>query len=216
MTVAYIPLVRIQVESASQERSRLRRCGILQRVLYVFMRSAMAASRFGAEVGVDCRQLMAFPRVLLYVCDQPEESAVLCMKAGKCQHPCSQCDVKVDVAGSSPVLDAAERDAIETLEGQPEASGHRQREQERARRKTLEAAESLTGFMPALAAMGDQPIPPYLLYKMTGFDALHVRFCAAVTDATRRDERAIATTRPLKRGFCLSIYVLALFLALMV
>eukprot|EP00170_Pyropia_yezoensis_P000985 contig_4585_g988 len=50
MTVAYIPLVRIQVEKAAKERSRLRRCGILQRVLYVCMRTAMAASRFGVEV----------------------------------------------------------------------------------------------------------------------------------------------------------------------
>lgn len=70
--------------------------------------------------------------------------------------------------------------------------------------------------MPPLAAMGDQSMSPYLLYKMIGFDALHVRFCAAVTDANRRDERAIATTRPLRRGFCLSIHVLALFVALMV
>lgn len=33
MTVAYIPLVRTHVESNAKERSRLRRCGVLQRVL---------------------------------------------------------------------------------------------------------------------------------------------------------------------------------------
>lgn len=175
MTVAYIPLVRIQVESAAQERSRLRRCGILQRVLYVCMRTAMAASRFGAEVCVGGRQLMAFPRVLLYVCDQPEERAVLCMKAGKCQRPCSQCDVQVDVAGSSEALSATERDVVETLERQLEAAGHRSNNRERARCETLEAVDSLTGFVPALAAMDGLSTSPYLLYKMVGFDALHVR-----------------------------------------
>ncbi|KAK1867539.1 hypothetical protein I4F81_010046 [Pyropia yezoensis] len=174
MTIAYIPLVRIQVELAAQERSRLRRCGILQRVLYVCMRTAMAASRFGAEVRMNGRLLMAFPRVLLYVCDQPEERAVLCMKAGKCQRPCSQCDVQVDVAGSYEALNAAERDVVETLERQLEAAGHRSHNRERARRETLEAVDSLTGFVPALAAMDGLSTAPYLMYKMIGFDALHV------------------------------------------
>ncbi|KAK1866489.1 hypothetical protein I4F81_009007 [Pyropia yezoensis] len=174
MTVAYIPLVRIQVEKAAKERSRLRRCGILQRVLYVCMRTAMAASRFGVEVRMGGQQLMAFTRVLLYVCDQPEERAVLCLKAGQCQRPCSQCDVMVDVAGSSEALDAAGRDVVETLERQLEASGHRQHGRSRARREDLEAVDSLTGFVPALAAMEGLSTSPYLLYKMIGFDALHV------------------------------------------
>lgn len=188
MTVAYIPLVRIQVEKAAKERSRLRRCGILQRVLYVCMRTAMAASRFGVEVRMGGQQLMAFTRVLLYVCDQPEERAVLCLKAGQCQRPCSQCDVMVDVAGSSEALDAAGRDVVETLERQLEASGHRQHGRSRARREDLEAVDSLTGFVSALAAMEGLSTSPYLLYKMIGFDALHVRWspfecvCATVWD----------------------------------
>lgn len=186
MTIAYIPLVRIQVEPAAQERSRLRRCGILQRVLYVCMRTAMAASRFGAEVRVNGRLLMAFPRVLLYVCDQPEERAVLCMKAGKCQRPCSQCDVQVDVAGSSEALNAAERDVVETLERQLEAAGHRSHNRERARRETLEAVDSLTGFVPALAAMDGLSTAPYLMYKMIGFDALHVRSAVPGASVPRR------------------------------
>lgn len=66
MTVAYIPIVRTLVETAAKERSRLRRCGVLQRVLYVCIRTALAASRFGVEVCVGSRQLMACPRVLLY------------------------------------------------------------------------------------------------------------------------------------------------------
>lgn len=69
MTVAYIPIVRKQTETAADDRSRLRRCGILQRVLYACMRTAMAASHVGAEVRVGDRTMTAFPRVLLYVCD---------------------------------------------------------------------------------------------------------------------------------------------------
>lgn len=80
ITVAYIPIARTLVETAAKERSRLRRCGILQRVLYMCMRTAMAASRFGVEVCVGGRQVMAFPRVLLYVCDQPEERAFCALR----------------------------------------------------------------------------------------------------------------------------------------
>lgn len=61
MTVAYIPLARIQVESTAKERARLGRCGIPKRVLYVCMPTAMEASQFDADVRVDGRQLMAFP-----------------------------------------------------------------------------------------------------------------------------------------------------------
>lgn len=121
---------------------------------------------------------MAFPRVLLYVCDEPEERAVLCLKAGQCQRPCSQCNVLVDVAGSSEALDSSDRDVVETLEHQLEVDGHRQHNRQRARQETLEASDSLTGFVPALAAMEGLSTSPYLLYKMIGFDALHVRWFA--------------------------------------
>lgn len=176
MTVAYVPLVRTHVESNAKERSRLRRCGVLQRVLYACMRTAIAASHFGAEVTVGGRKLLAFPRLLLYVCDQLEERAILCLKTGMCQRPCSQCDVKQDVIGGIEALDANQRDVVEMLERQLEASGHRQHNRERERRETLEALDSLTGFVPALAAMAGLSTSPYLLYKMIGFDALQVRF----------------------------------------
>lgn len=176
MTVAYVPLVRTHVEASAKERSRLRRCGILQRVLYACMRTTIAGSHFGAEVTIGGRKLLAFPRLLLYVCDQLEERAILCLKTGMCQRPCSQCDVKLDVIGATEALDANERDVVEMLERQLEASGHRQHNRERERRETLEALDSLTGFVPALAAMAGLSTTPYLLYKMIGFDALHVRF----------------------------------------
>lgn len=179
-TIAYIPTVRKQTETAADERSRLRRCGILQRVMYVSMRSAIAASHNGVEVYVGDRLLKAFPRVLLYVCDQLEERAVLCLKTGQCQRPCSQCDVSVDDICSIVALTAEERDVVHMLERQLEAAGHRQHNRERQRRENLEAVDSLTGFVPALAGMAGLSTAPYLLYKMIGFDALHVRLSASI------------------------------------
>lgn len=174
-TIAYIPMVRKQTETSADERSRLRRCGILQRVMYMCMRSAIAASHNGVEVHVGHRVLKAFPRLLLYVCDQLEERAVLCLKTGQCQRPCSQCDVSVDMICEAEALTAEERDVVYMLERQLEASGHRQHNRERQRRETLESVDSLTGFVPALAGMAGLSTTPYLLYKMIGFDALHVR-----------------------------------------
>lgn len=175
VTVAYIPVVRKLTETAAEDRSRLRRCGILQRVLYACLRTTIAASHVGEQVHVGGRTLTAFPRVLLYVCDQPEERAVLCLKAGKCQRPCTLSDVRVEVTGTSEALSARERNVVEMLERQLEVSFHRQRNVEGQRRETLEGDHSLTGFVPALAGMAGLSSAPYLLYKMIGFDALHVR-----------------------------------------
>lgn len=71
------------------------------------------------------------------------------------------------------------RDEFETLKGQLEAAGHRQQSREQARRETLDAVDSLTGFEPALAALDGLSTPPYLLFDMMGFDALHVRWSVA-------------------------------------
>lgn len=195
MTVTYIPLVRTQTEKKAPEHARLRRCGILQRVLFVCICTSMAASKLGAEVQVGGRQLMAFPRLLLYVCDRLEERAVLCLKTGQCQRPCSLCYAQVDVAGASEALDASERDVVHMLESQLEVAGHRQHGRERARREMLEAVDSLTGFVPALAAMEGLSTSSYLLYQMIGFDSLHVREPVGIFSVRRR----FASLRPLTR-----------------
>lgn len=176
VTVAYIPLVRKLTETAADDRSRLRRCGILQRSLFACMRTAIAASHVGVETLVGDQMLTAFPRVLLYVCDKPEERSALCLRAGNCQRPCTTCDVRVEVCGSATALTARERNVVEIYERQLEVSFLRQHNIERQRMETLQADHILTGFVPALAGTAGLSTPPYILHKMIGFDALHVRF----------------------------------------
>jgi len=48
--------------------------------------------------------LQLFARILLYICDPPEEKAALCMKGVKCSLPCSMCDVSVHDAGAVKAL----------------------------------------------------------------------------------------------------------------
>lgn len=95
--VAYVPAVVTDKGPGWAERSRIRRAAILQRVLYLALRALIGASHLGVHLrGAAVRLLLGFLRILLYLCDQPEERAVLCLKPGQCHHPFSMCDVPVE------------------------------------------------------------------------------------------------------------------------
>lgn len=109
-TIAFIPQILTERGSAGAERSRLRRLAVLQRVLYLALRSLILASDKGVPVrNSEGEYLLAFPRILLYLCDQPEERAVLCLKPGMCKQPCSFCDVSVADLGARPAMSANDK-----------------------------------------------------------------------------------------------------------
>jgi len=122
-TVAYVPVVKTLQQANAQERARVRRANVLQRVLYLVFRTAIAASHKGVEVPLGGGQTaLAFLRVLLYICDQPEERAILCFKSGGSAHTCSCCTVATKDMVSSAGLSAEDRDVLQTLEKQLEAA----------------------------------------------------------------------------------------------
>lgn len=182
VTIAYIPIVRKLQEPAADDRGRVRRCGVLQRVLYAAFREFESCSHIGMEVSYKGRTLKVFGRVLCYICDRPEERAVLALKAGQCDFPCSTCMVPIAEAAAATAVTAEERVVIDSLPGQLEAAEHLQRSRQRRRRVALEAVGSMTSFVPALAGMAGLTTEPLLLYKMIGFDILHVRtsYCSPV------------------------------------
>lgn len=182
VTVAYIPIVRKQKEPGAANRARQRRCGLLQRVLFLAFRDAIASSNTGTKVQWGDRELVLFARILLYICDLPEEKAVLCLKGGKCAFPCSMCEVSVGDAGAAKALTALDRNALLFLRRQLEAAGHRLWQRDAHRRVHLESTSSAHSEVPVLAAMGGLASPPFLMYKMVGFDALHVRCAVIVPD----------------------------------
>lgn len=173
-TIAYIPVVRTEKESAAAERGRLRRCGMLQRVLYVAFRSAIVASHVGVRLRVGDRTVECFFRLLMYIRDQPEERAVLGFKAGRCSFPCSSCMTAVSGIVDEGALRAKDREVIATLERQHQGFRMRRDRRQRSIRLALEAVDSTNSVMPALASMAGLSTPPYLLFKMVGFDILHV------------------------------------------
>jgi len=172
--VAYIPIVRPGKEPGAEERARKRRSAIFQRVLYLVFRSAIAASHVGVKVRLGTRELLCFPRMLLYICDLPEEKGLLCLKGGKTAKPCSMCTVQHALATAPEALDAENRDPVIVLGDQTEATGLRLRKERPSRRLMLERKHSAHSVMPSLAGMAGLSTAPFHMYKMIGFDVLHV------------------------------------------
>jgi len=166
--------VRQTKEPGSEQRATRRRRSILQRVLYLVFRSAMAASHVGSKVRIGTREVLAFPRLLLYICDLPEEKALLCLKSGTTRRPCSMCDVSVELACEPEALDAADRDALKLLERKVEATNLRLSKKNASRRLMLEKMDSAHSVMPALAGLAGLSTAPFLMYQMVGVDVLHV------------------------------------------
>jgi len=172
VTVAYVPLVRKLQEPAADDRARLRRCGVLQRTLYAAFREFIGFSHSGIRVRMGRRILSVFPRVLLYLADRPEERAVLCLKSGQCEQPCSTCTVSQADLGTA--LTADDRIVVDSLDNQVEAVEHHRRQRLKKRRVALEAVGSTSSSVPALAGTAGLGTPPRFLYRMIGFDILHV------------------------------------------
>jgi len=167
--------VRKQKEPAAEFRGRERRSALLQRVLYLAFRTTVFASHTGVAHVHEGKTLVAFPRLLLYMSDQPEEKAVLCLKGGNCRHPCSTCTVRVEEAGAPAALSAKERDAVTTVERQLEGSAHKRYQRESVPRAELEEMDSAHNRLPVVAGMAGMTTAPFMMYESIGFDALHVR-----------------------------------------
>lgn len=152
LKVEYIPAVHQGKEPGAEERSRKRRSSILQRVLYLVFRSAIAASHVGVKVRAGNLDLLFFPRMLLYMCDLPEEKRLLCLKGGKTALPFSMCTVRHEAAVTPEALEAVDRDTPQVLGDQVEASGLQLRREQPSRRLMLEQKHSAHSVMPALSA----------------------------------------------------------------
>lgn len=172
VTVAYIPVVRKLKEPGADEKARLRRRAVLQRLMYMAFRTAIGASQSGVEVVVAGRSLLAF-RLLLYLADIPEEKAIFCLKSGRCAHPCSSCDMRVEQTGTPDALNSVDRNAIRMFTTHLEFAGHREHHRGGVRRADLEARTSAQCAVPALAGLAGLSTAPFLLHKMIGFDVLH-------------------------------------------
>jgi len=216
ITIAYIPVIATSQETAGEARESQRRTNIFQRVLYAALRSTIGASHGGAAINdqVGQQTLTAYPRILAYLCDQPEYVAVVCLKQCQCAHPCTSCMVNLEDTGSPEAVTVEERDVLDGLQNQWEATTHRLRNRESARLLDLQAKYSLNASMPGLACFAGLSTAPSLMYKMIGFDALHVRLsdCIPVTWVALRLGGLSLNTHAFQKGavaltFCFLIWM---------
>jgi len=125
--------------------------------------------------GGSAGRVRAFVHILQCRCDQPEEEAVLCLKAGNCAMPCPKCMVAAVDAVFPAARRAESRHVFHTLNRQLESAAHLHYGRQAVRRKYLEDANSFNSFVPALVGMAVLGTEPFLFHKMIVFDALHVR-----------------------------------------
>jgi len=93
VTLAYIP--QVEAKFLETRNSHEVRAELLQRISRFFFRTCMIASSRGVCVQVPSGASMRFSaRVLQYVCDHPEERAIVCLKRSKILLPCTLCMIE--------------------------------------------------------------------------------------------------------------------------
>lgn len=182
MTVTYKPQVAgklLETRKGQEVRSK-----ILQRVQHLTFRTCIQASHRGAWMDVpDSGRVRVSLRALLYVCDQKEERAVMCLKASGCLCPCTPCMARRETSCFEAGASAPACDVQATVAAQLSNATIRRRWGSQARRAEVELAHSLNSVVPAMASWAGLGNGPRMLYRLPGFDRWHPRCCRHFTYA---------------------------------
>lgn len=144
--------------------ARVARRDRFRRALFVAPRHVIQASHDGLDV--DFVGLLgmwhAYSRVACYSADYPEKQAALCLRGVGCAHLCCICMAELDVAGSAPALDVAERDVVGSVTDMLVAralcvSDARSSSGERDRLCQLLSCNALPPALAAIAGLGSPP-----------------------------------------------------------
>jgi len=154
---------------------RLLRDELLQRCLAVVLDDLITASADGVKMTlVEHGVVWAVPRVVLYVSDQPEERHVLGLKLSGCYFPCSVCmQYKTHVACES--TGARARGVLKTLDQQLEATLLSDKNERPGLIEQLARQASISPIVPVLGAVRGLGTGSLSLFRILGFDRLHVR-----------------------------------------
>jgi len=132
----------------------------------------------GSAVGVkikipDVRTMWAVPRIILYACDQPEERHHLGMKLSGSYFPCSVC-MEFKSHNGVPSLEACKRDLLATLEDEMRATELAEKGDRPSRIEKLAKQSSIAPIVPVLGAVHGLGTGTLSLFRIFGFDRLHV------------------------------------------
>lgn len=182
-TVAYVPSVAAKHEPMSKPKAAQARAELLQRTIGLVFYRCMLASHCGAEMRLrDGTKVIVSPRVLLYVCDQPEERAVLGLKRHGSTYDCTPCMARSNASSNVGDKRPRARSVLKTVTAQMKGAGMRGVYGMGGEIEDLETDYSVHCIVPALAGWAGLGSGCFMLYKLPGFDRLHVRryFAACV------------------------------------
>ena len=176
--MALLPQVKQEYAASAREKAARARLSLLQRALHLVLGRVMEASHHGCMIRlVDGSEVCISPRLIVYACDYPEERSVMCLKHHGGKYDCTQCLAPTGTYCTQEGMHGPERPVLPTVSAQLQAAdlvatlGHT------ARVAALEKKFGIKPCVPALAGWAGLGSGPMLLYKMPGFDQLHVRFC---------------------------------------
>jgi len=176
MTIGYIPSMKYKKSdtTARKKEVRLIRDELLQRCLAVVLDELITASAHGVKMVLpEHGAVWAVPRIVLYASDQPEERHVWGLKLSGCYYPCSMCmEYKTHVALES--TGARRRCVLKTLTEQLEAAELHDADERPSRVEQLSRQASISAVVPALGAVHGLGTGTLSLFRILGFDRLHV------------------------------------------
>jgi len=185
ITLAFIP--QVEAKFLETMKGHEVRAELLQRILHDVLRTSLKASHGGTWLnlpGGGCVRVS--PRALLYVCDQPEERAIMCLKGSGCLFPCTPCTVEREISYTEGGMSAPPRDVGDTVRAQLRNVSMGDFRVAVALRTQAEMEHSLNSTVPALVAWAGLGNGPRMLYRLPGFDLLHVRFSSRLCSVYTR------------------------------
>lgn len=176
VTVAYVPQVWADFRKCSASNAAAARAQVLQHTLNLAYGDLMRASHFGVAVTMmDGTQAVVSPRVVLYVCDQPEERDIVCLKRHGTAFSCTPCMAPSRGCGRRPSVPHKQRNVLKMVGKQLKGARMRGTYGAGVIIDAMEMKYSIHCIVPALAAWAGLGSGCLLLYKIFGFDRLHVR-----------------------------------------
>jgi len=176
LTIGYVPIIKPDSNDAAEKKwVRVLRDTIFQRCFAVLLHRLIPVSEYGMKMRVPGEEgmVLAVPRLVLYAADQPEERHALGLKLSGCRRPCSHCMVHRNSAACRGRR-ADVREVLLTVEAQIEDVEALEDGAGSARMMQIEGDTSIVAIIPALAAVHGLGTGPCCLYRIFGFDMLHV------------------------------------------
>jgi len=174
--IAFVPSVAGQHEPMAKAKAAQTRAEVLLRTLAMVFYRCMIHSHCGAELLLcDGTKVIVCPRVLLYVCDQPEERAVMGLKQNGSTYDCTPCMARYDASTNIGKKRPRARSVLKTVTAQMRKASLRRFYGMGRTIEDLETDYSVRYIVPALAGWAGLGSGCFMLYKLPGFDRLHVR-----------------------------------------